>query len=250
MFMNVSSLAAMTLPESTGEGYHDILPLTKTEPFEFTADTAETERLISGLHLAHYATAANCYDNMIGAYDLQAYSADRMLQRKIMGVRYTMAMKDFSIINPYTFAEDISIQTVQKIKEASGVLPGITVETGAVREYPLPEVAPYIIGSIGPIYAEEWETLKDDNYQLSAKVGKAGKLFGKFRVVRRLLFVEPKVLQQHYLPVFHRVYRRLRLRPDAILRERHFCIKQLIQPRRHRRKRIFRLYLSLGAAQV
>ncbi len=164
----------ITLLESTGENYHDILPLTKTEPFEFTADTAETERLISGLHLAHYATAANCYDNMIGAYDLQAYSADRMLQRKIMGVRYTMAMKDFSIINPYTVAEDISIQPVQKIKEASGVLPGITVETGAVREYPLPEVAPYIIGSIGPIYAEEWETLKDDNYQLSAKVGKAG----------------------------------------------------------------------------
>ena len=164
----------ITLLDSTGETYHDILPLLKTEPFDFTGDEEETARLIANLNLAHYANASNCYDNMIGAYDLQDYNKNRQTQRSIMGVRYTMAMKDFSIINPYTFAEDISIQTVQKIKEAGGLLPGITVETGAVREYPLPEVAPYIIGSIGPIYAEEWETLKNEDYRLSSKVGKDG----------------------------------------------------------------------------
>jgi hypothetical protein len=42
---------------------------------------------------------------------------DNKKAREVVAVRYTMGTKNFSIMNPYTFANDISMETVQKIKE-------------------------------------------------------------------------------------------------------------------------------------
>ena len=129
-------------------------------------------RLKSELGLNHYATEQNCYDAMVERYDLQDYGeTDRRL---LMGVRYTMDLEDYSVSYPFTFAEDISEKARSVIKESSASLPGITVENVPVREYAVEDIAPHLIGTVGPIYAEDWEELKEKGYSYNDRVGKSG----------------------------------------------------------------------------
>lgn len=89
-------------------------------------------------------------------------------------MRYEMEQRGFSISTPYTFAEDISITTATKIKERGFELPGVDIQESAVREYVNDDLAPHIIGRIGPIYAEEYQDLKDKGYAMNGVIGKEG----------------------------------------------------------------------------
>lgn len=62
--------------------------------------------------------------------------------RKIAGVRYEMDRRGFSMSVPYTFATDIKIETVPKIKERSFELPGVDVVESTIRQYVSGTVAP------------------------------------------------------------------------------------------------------------
>ena len=95
-------------------------------PYTFTEDEAAVEPMKSRIGLAHYATSENCYAQMVKRYKLEGM--DSALQRKLMGVRYSMELADFSIANPYTFAEDISTDTMTRIMESAFDLPGIEID--------------------------------------------------------------------------------------------------------------------------
>lgn len=158
------------LLQSHGLEWVDTLPINRAEPFEYDGTQTQVNGLISRLNLAHYATAQNCFDQMVKRYYLEGL--DARLQRIIMGVRYSMEQMDFSVSNPYTFAEDVTYEVMQIIKESG--MPGVDVEIVPVREYVDPALAPHIIGTIGPIYAEDWEELKNKGYTYNDKVGKSG----------------------------------------------------------------------------
>ena len=113
--LNDVILTLVNLFESTDTEWKDELPLERTAPYGFK-EGESTDKLISKFELAHYATAQNCFDAMVEKYELEDYSADE--QRKIMGVRYSMDIADFSISYPYTFAEDISTELMRKISES------------------------------------------------------------------------------------------------------------------------------------
>lgn len=170
--INTNIAALITLLESAGEDWLDKLPLNKDAPYDFTDDESAIASLKSNIGLAHYSTAQNCYDQMVTRYHLEDY--DTEMQRKIMGIRYSMELADFSIANPYTFAEDISTDTMTQIMESSFDLPGVEIDVVPIREYPDSSIAPNILGTLGPIYAEDWETLKSEGYSYNDKVGKSG----------------------------------------------------------------------------
>ena len=151
--------------------YVDALPLNKTSPYGFTDDVAD-KKIISFLNLANYATAENCFDRFVEKYDLNGYSKD--MQRKIMGVRYSMDKASFSVSIPYTFAEDINDNLMLTISELGHSMPGVTVEVTPYRYYPVTDLAPHLIGTIGPIYEEEWEEYNKKGYSYNDKVGKSG----------------------------------------------------------------------------
>ncbi|MGI6269599.1 MAG: penicillin-binding transpeptidase domain-containing protein [Candidatus Howiella sp.] len=167
---NIRSL--LSLLEKSGEEWFDKLPLESTAPYNFTEDEAAVETMKSRIGLAHYATSENCYAQMVRRYKLEGL--DTTLQRRLMGVRYSMELADFSIANPYTFAEDISTDTMTRILESAFDLPGIEIDVVPIREYPDTSIAPSIMGTIGPIYAEDWESLKSQGYSYNDKVGKSG----------------------------------------------------------------------------
>lgn len=171
--LNDTILTLTNLLTSTGEGWIDSIPLSKIAPYDFAEDAKVTiSSLLSLLGLAHYATAENCFQAMINRYLLEDYTPSQ--QRTIMGVRAMMELAGYSDSNPYTFAEDVSMDTITKIEESSFALPGVVTDVVPIRQYVSGAIAPHIIGSVGPIYAEEWEQLKQNGYSYNDKVGKSG----------------------------------------------------------------------------
>ncbi len=169
---NATLVALTNLLTANGETWFDNLPLAADAPYGFTENESAVSGMRKLLELAHYATAENCYVQMVDRYDLAAY--DTATQRTLMGIRYSMELADFSITNPYTFAEDISTETMTAISESGFDLPGVEITVVPVREYTDTSVAPHILGTTGPIYAEDWATLKEQGYSYNDKVGKSG----------------------------------------------------------------------------
>lgn len=172
--LNDVILTLVNLLEGSGCEWMDKLPLEFTAPYSFKLEESN-KKLISTLELADYATAENCFTRLVERYDLEGY--DVQSQRKIMGVRYSMEIADFSISYPYTFAEDIPTEIMRKISESGFLLNGVSVEVVPFRHYTDTSLAVNLIGTVGPIFEEDWEdgeNYKDKGYAYDDKVGKSG----------------------------------------------------------------------------
>ena len=169
--LNDVILCLVNLLEENACEWVDELPMSKTSPYTFLED-GDTQKLIKTLELAHFATAENCFKEMVEKYQLKNYSPDE--QRKIMGIRYSMEIRDFSVSYPFTLAEDIPTEIMRKISESSFLLDGVTVDVVPFREYTDTSLAVNLIGSVGPIYKEDWEEYKAKGYSYDDKVGKSG----------------------------------------------------------------------------
>lgn len=169
--LNDIILSLINLASEYQTEWVDRLPMEMNSPYNFKKDES-TEKLLSTLKLAHYATPENCFDAMVELYDLQDYSQDD--KRKIMGVRYSMQISDFSISYPFTFAEDISSELMRKVSESAFALSGVTIDVVPFREYTDTTLAVNLIGSVGPIFEEDWEYYKAKGYSYNDKVGKSG----------------------------------------------------------------------------
>lgn len=166
-------LALIKLLEANGTSWNDKLPMEMSSPYAFNSD--DNSKLLSKLELAHYATAENCFIQMVKRYGLENYTSDE--QRRIMGVRYSMEIADFSISYPYTFAEDIPTELMRKVSESGFLLSGVSVDVVPFRQYADTSLAVNLIGTVGPIYEEDWEggeNYKERGYSFDDKVGKSG----------------------------------------------------------------------------
>ena len=171
--LNETILTLCGLLNKAGEKWEDHCPLTGKAPYAFVEDgKISPATMIRELGLAHYATAQNCVDAMIETFDLAEYSPAN--QRVIMGIRLTMLVADYADTIPYTFAKDVSLDTVTKIEESSEKLSGVETAVVTTRNYVTGTIAPHLIGNIGPIYEEEWEELKEQGYTYNDMVGKSG----------------------------------------------------------------------------
>ncbi|MEE1330596.1 MAG: penicillin-binding transpeptidase domain-containing protein, partial [Acutalibacteraceae bacterium] len=169
--LNDVILTVVNLFEEKNVEWKDELPMNTEAPYGFK-ESESTDKLISKLELAHYATTQNCFDAMVKKYKLENYTTDE--QRSIMGVRYSMDIADFSISYPYTFAEDIPTELMRQISESGFLLSGVSVEVVPFREYTDTSLAVNLIGTVGPIFAEDWDEYKKKGYSYNDKVGKSG----------------------------------------------------------------------------
>lgn len=170
-------LSLINLMKTQGEEWNDTLPLVfdSNGNIAFKEDSeTEIEYLKSKdmLHLNSYATAQNCFDALVEQYSLEKYS--KTDARNIASVCFGMAKNLFSVSNPYTFAEDVSTETVSKVKENGTFYKGVDVEVVPYREYVDGTLAPHIIGRVGAMDADEYAELKDKGYQMDDLIGKDG----------------------------------------------------------------------------
>lgn len=139
------------------------------------------------------STADECLDALIKRYKLQDYSREDA--RKIASVCFGMKYLSFSIPSPYTFAEDVPSEIISVIMEKSSTYPGVASESVSYREYSDTISYSHILGVVGSISAEEYESeskkleeklsdetltgteikvLKNNAYSLNDKYGKSG----------------------------------------------------------------------------
>ncbi len=191
-------LSLINYLESKQEAWIDALPLVFDLSGKITfleSKDSEIEYMKSAemLNMNYYATAENCFNAIVEKYSLKDYSpADA---RKIASVCYSLRHMGFSVSSPYTFAQDVSIETAAYIKENSDFYKGVGVEISTYREYTDGTLAVHLLGNIGMISAgelsakkSETETalkdtsltetektsLKLNDYKLNDTIGKSG----------------------------------------------------------------------------
>lgn len=160
--------------EEDGVEWIDTLPITMEKPYSYLeAREGDIVKLKKNIGLQHYATAADCLVEMYKQYEIDPSYTEKE-KRIIAGVRYEMFIRSFSLSNRYTFAEDIPMDTVVKLKEAAYTLEGMDIVEEAIRVYAAGDVAPHLIGTVGAINAEEYEEKRSEGYALNDVIGKAG----------------------------------------------------------------------------
>lgn len=160
--------------ETDGVAWIDTLPITREQPYEYLeARDSDIVRLRKNISVQHYAAAADCLAKMYEMYGLDDSYTERE-KRIVAGIRYEMYIRSFSLSNRYTFAEDIPMDTVVRLKEASYTLDGMEIVEEAIRIYVVGDAAPHLIGTVGAISADEYAELKDSGYALNDVIGKSG----------------------------------------------------------------------------
>lgn len=171
--LNDMLLKLFNIFDEEGISISDTLPVTSTEPFEFTfSDDAEKEKWFADYKkLDSNMSASELMEYYKKSYDIPDASAEN--ERRIAGIRYEMRKSGFSINTPYILAEDVSATVVSKIKERREEFEGVTVTQGYFREY-VGKNAAHILGRVGAIYEDEYEKLKEKGYSMNDLVGKDG----------------------------------------------------------------------------
>ena len=157
--------------EERGYKFKESIPISFTQPYVFK--TKDTNEIISDLNLNVYATAENCIDKLISDYEIDDKYTDEE-KRIIAGMRYQMIDKDFSYSNDLLLAEGVDEKTVVDLKELGNFYRGIEAVDASDRKIVRGDILPHEIGTVGPIYAEEYDELKSKGYSYNDILGKSG----------------------------------------------------------------------------
>ena len=167
-------LLTLRLLERLGEDWIDPLPVTREEPFVFLEGQ---DPLVESLKLRYrlngWASAGDLLAAMKDAYSISDEFTEEEV-RMIASVRYSMDIYGFNVKNPYTVAEDVSVGVVMQFEENGFQLPGVVVKEVALRDYPNGTVSPHLVGTVSPIYAEEYEELSKKGYAMDDRIGRSG----------------------------------------------------------------------------
>ncbi len=171
--VNQRLFEVLEILNTQGETINDWLPISYMAPYVFLENQdSEIARLKEHLDLNVYATEDNIMDKLIEVYELEEFS--KSYQRQIAGLRYTMEREGFSAAYPFNIAKDVSSETATIIIEYARELPGIEVMQSSERYYEDGTLMPHILGTLGPIYAEEYPDLKEKGYKMNDIIGKNG----------------------------------------------------------------------------
>lgn len=174
---NETILALIRLCNSMGIEQDDTLPLRFDLP-QFNENWSGDVRSSS---FKSYLNS-NKIDLDISAHELVALLREKYSvpeewgyadARAVIGVRYGMDRASFSTVSPYTFATDIPVELIAAIADRRNEFAGVRAETNYVRSYQT-SYAAHILGRVGPIFQNEYESYKQKGYSLSDRVGKDG----------------------------------------------------------------------------
>ena len=135
-------------------------------------------RVLGDVGLKTDATAKELVDHYVQTYGLLAvdeygfrlYDDDEI--DSLIRLRYDMDALRFGATTDYTVAPDVSLMLMTFVKELN--LDATSFLVNVERTYNYPGYASHILGTVGPIYSEEWEYYNELGYQMNAIVGKTG----------------------------------------------------------------------------
>lgn len=158
-------ISLIRLTESYNAQWNFEIPLYLDEngTVQFKPDSEADIKLLKSksiLYLNEYATAQNCFDELKEKFSLQQYSDIDAL--KIGSVCYSLKKSVFSVTNPYTFADDVSVELASAIKENSRFYQGVEIKVVSARQYLDGTIAPHIIGVVGKLNAQEYKNKSEE----------------------------------------------------------------------------------------
>ncbi len=175
----------VSILRESNEKWNDSVPVSKTEPYFFTTDKeSELDKFKERIRVNLDASADNCINELIRKYEIDTVKYSREEQRIIAGIRYEMELKDFSYDNRFTLSDEVSIDTVMKLKESSQILSGIDIIEESSRDYIEGNTAPHILGAVGAISYEDYQELKSDGYGYNDIIGTYGIEYAMESVLR------------------------------------------------------------------
>ncbi|NCB62177.1 MAG: penicillin-binding protein [Clostridia bacterium] len=176
----------------------DTLPITPAPPFTYTLDTAGStaKTRFTALCKALKWTDGTL-DSLValldsGAFPAQPLSADSMLAqmaadsrfkvekgdlsdedyRALIGVLYELTLRSKEVARvDYTFAQDVDIDFISKVKETG--LVGVQISATTVREYHTAAAA-HILGRVTQMDEAEWPSYQELGYAMDETVGRDG----------------------------------------------------------------------------
>ena len=173
--LNDAILRLIRLCQETGTAWNDTVPIAQTGSFlRYTNDRSESFTQ----YLEKNKLTATAAGRQLIAEMRALYHVDESLSEKdarlVIGVRYELHSRD-----SYTFAEDVSSEVLSLITD--GRYEGVSIRTASARVYNT-TLAAHILGTIGPIWQEEWSSNEktgyvgyaDKGYSMNDLVGKDG----------------------------------------------------------------------------
>ena len=179
---NAVILAMVNLVRACGDNYNDtLLPVTANSPFEYVDNMTALQRMalesyiknandIRRAGLGNNPTAVDLMAYIRGRYNIDSnYTAAET--RIIAGVRYETNIRHIIDTSDYVFVEDASIELITMMMEQN--MPGFDVEVSFIREYNT-LYGSHLLGYVGQLYPDEFESYKKLGYSMDAMVGKMG----------------------------------------------------------------------------
>ena len=193
---NEAILRLVKLCQSQGVAWVDNLPITKTAPFSYTftslTELNETQRnrftafLRDKLEVVpEDTTAEDITADYLSSLGLSAHAlVERLRQefkvpvtfslneaRSVIGVQYELSIRKLMNTTAYAMVEDIDTQMISLLND--GDYAGAKITASSVREYNTTYAA-HILGTVTPIWAEEYDALKEQGYSGNDRIGRSG----------------------------------------------------------------------------
>ena len=193
---NEAILRLVKLCQSQGVAWVDNLPITKTAPFSYTftslTELNETQRnrftafLRDQLEVVpEDTTAEDITADYLSSLGLSAHAmVERLRQefkvpvafslneaRSVIGVQYELSIRKLMNTTAYAMVEDIDTQMISLLND--GDYDGAKITASSVREYKTTNAA-HILGTVTPIWAEEYDALKEQGYSGNDRIGRSG----------------------------------------------------------------------------
>ena len=168
--LNNTILNTIKVLEQNSDEYIDDFPIT-INPIQYNfTDEEKTKKWLEEKEIDANASAEQALNYFIEKYELTNYSLEDA--RKIISVRYGIEEKGYTAMRAYTISEDISEESMLIFEEQNSSFPGMAIEKTPVRYYPYGSLAAHVLGYVGRINEEEYNTL--EGYGISDYIGRTG----------------------------------------------------------------------------
>lgn len=169
--LNNSIKKFIEILESNKDGFVDNLPI-DVDPYKFKQEDIDSQKNWKiQYEMDENYTAEQAFNALKEKYEIT--ESDVKMARKIMAVRYEISRNGYSTTKSVTIAKDISNTSAVQIREQNSMLSGMYVVTEPVVSYKSGSLASHVLGYVGAINAEEYETRKD-RYRNDDVIGKSG----------------------------------------------------------------------------
>ena len=177
--LNSSIQKLIEILEKNEDKFVDNLPIT-VNPYAFTYKSEQEQKEWKKNNgIDENCNAEQAFNKLKEKYKISTNDVE--LARKIMAIRYEITRNGYSTTRSVTIAKNISDISAVQIREQNASLAGMNVVTEPTVAYKSENLASHVLGYVGAISEEEYETRKE-TYRNDDIIGKTGiqKMFEEY----------------------------------------------------------------------